>query len=249
MGGARWTLNRLAAALSGIAVLAALVGIVLVANSTSESSGREIGRWSLQLALVFAGTGVVSALLRQSDLSRTRREAWTESLHQLIAAHDDVQMAGRLLSTHATAKTYAEQMKVITAVRGVLRRLASGPDVNDEPALREALYTMRTYLKRLVLEYRERYLPVARQQLLDEAVLANRIKHAADAAGNAFSDLPPELGMPMPAGLALQDPARFPHLIAFQQDFKSSDFRTAYRTAKSIMQRRAGIPGPSAPDA
>lgn len=244
-----WTLDRLAAALSGMAVLAALVGIGLVATSTPESAGREIGRWSLQLALVFAGTGVVSALLRQSDLSRTRREAWTESLHELIAAHDDVQMAGRLLSTHATAKTYAQQMQVITAVRGVLRRLASGPDSNDEPDLRKALYTMRTYLKELVLEYRERYLPVARQQLLDEAVLAHRIKRAADAAGTDFPDLPAELGMPMPAGLALQDPARFPCLIAFQQDFKNSDFRTAYTAAKSIMQRRAGIPGTSTPEA
>ena len=235
------TFTGLAVSLGLLAGLTAALGIVFVANSEPDDALRAIGTWFLQLTLVFAGTGVVSVVVRQFELVRIQREAWAESLHQLVAAHDEVQMAVRLLSAHATARTYAEQIKVLTSARATLRRLASAPEVQDDKDLHDALVTMRKYLKHLIKEYQAKYLPVARQQRLDEEVLTYRLKRLAES-GPAFPQLPPELGEPFPAGLALQDAEQFPLLNMFRTGFKTSSFRTAYAKAKPIMQKRAGLP-------
>jgi hypothetical protein len=235
------TLIGLAVILGVLATVAAVLGIVFVVISDPNSALREIGKWCLQVALVFAGTGVVSIVVRRSELSRARRDAWAESLQQLINAHDDAQMAARLLSAHATAETYAEQVKTITAVRGILRRLSSAPGIHDDDRLHDALLVMRRYLKLVIKEYQEKYLPVARQQRLDEAVLTFRLGELAKS-GDAFPLLPAELGEPLPAGLALEDARRFPCLNEFRMGFKLSEFRRAYEVAKPIMQRRAGLP-------
>jgi hypothetical protein len=237
------SLTRLAVILGGLASSAAVIGIVLVAQSASDDSSREIGKWVLQVALVFAGTGVVSVVVRQAELSRARRDAWTELLHELIGAHDAAQMASRLLSAHATAKTYSEQITVLTAARGTLRRLSSAPGVHEDKELHDALLAMRWYLKRLIKEYQEKYLPVARQQRLDEAVLGFRLGKVAESDRPDFPVLPPELGQPLPAGLALQDAGRFPLLNEFRTAFKASKFREAYEVAKPIMQSKAGLVG------
>jgi hypothetical protein len=57
----------LALTLGGVAILSAALGIKFVASSDPDDSLREVGKWLLQLALVFAGTGVVSLLVRESD--------------------------------------------------------------------------------------------------------------------------------------------------------------------------------------
>jgi hypothetical protein len=194
----------------------------------------------MQLALVFAGTGVVSVVVRQSELSRARREAWAELLHELVGAHDEAQMASRLLSAHATAKTYSEQVAALTAVRGTLRRLSSAP-VYEDTDLHESLLAMRRYLKNLIKEYQAKYLPVARQQRLDEEVLSFRLRRLAQTEGAAFPTLPVELAEPLPAGRALQDATQFPRLNEFRTGFKTSAFRRAYETAKPVMQRNAGL--------
>jgi hypothetical protein len=47
---------------------------VLVGESSPDQARREIGRWLLQVAVVLAGTGVLSIVLRQSELSRLPSE-------------------------------------------------------------------------------------------------------------------------------------------------------------------------------
>jgi hypothetical protein len=194
------TLIGLAVILGVLTIVVAVLGIVFVAMSEPDDASRDIGRWCLQVALVFAGTGVVSVVVRHSELSRARLDAWAESLQQLISAHDDAQMAARLLSAHATAKTYADQVKVVTAVRGTLRRLSSAPGIHDDEALHDALLQMRRYLKLIIKEYQAKYLPVARQQRLDEGVLSFRLGELAKSEEAAFPLLPADLGKPLPAG-------------------------------------------------
>jgi hypothetical protein len=191
-------LTRLAVVLAAMAGISALVGVVLVAGSAPDGARREIGKWCMQLALVFAGTGVVSVVVRQSELSRARREAWADLLHELVGAHDEAQMASRLLSAHATAKTYSEQVAALTAVRGTLRRLSSAPGVYEDTDLHESLLAMRRYLKDVVKEHQAKYLPTARQRRLDEEVLSFRLRRLAQSEESALPTLPPNL------------PSRFP---------------------------------------
>lgn len=236
------SLAGLALVLGLTALTAAALGMFLVFQSAPDDAQRSIGGWLLQLALVFAGTGVVSIVVRHYELTRAQREAWLESLHELVGAHDEVQMAARLLSAHATAKTYGEQVMVLIRARATLRRLSSAPGVRDDETLHDSLVTMRKYLKYVVREYEAQYLPVARQQRLDEAALTHRFRKIAEASSGAFPLIPPELAQPLPAGAALQDRDRFPLLNEFRTDFKESAFRGAYSVAKPIMARQAGLP-------
>lgn len=231
----------MAAALGFLAVSLAGAGIALVFGSVSDTPERVIGEWLMQVSVVFAGTGVLSLVVGQVEANRAVRAAWTDSLHELVHAHDEAQMAARLLSAHATARTYAEQIKVLSASRATLRRLASSPDIQDDPELHRYLITMRRYLKDIVKEYQSQYLPVARQQRLDEAVLTHRIKRVAESTATGFPRLPDELARPLPAGLALEDPTRFPRLNEFRTGFETSVFRSSYESAKPVMQWRAGV--------
>jgi hypothetical protein len=242
LGSSQATLTRLAVYLGILAGLAAVLGIVFLANSAPDVPLRELGKWFMQVALVFVGTGVVSVLVRQSELSRARRDAWADSLHELIGAHDEVQMAARLLSAHATARTYADQIKVLTSARGTLRRLSSAPEVQEDQALHKALLAMRKYLKEIIKEYQAKYLPVARQQRLDEAVLDVRLKRLAESNELPFPILPAELAERLPAGRAIEDAQQFPRLNQLRTGFKASKFRAAYEIAKPVMQKRAGMP-------
>ena len=63
------TLIGLAVILGVLATVVAVLGIVFVAMSEPNDASRDIGRWCLQVALVFAGTGVVSVVVRHSELS------------------------------------------------------------------------------------------------------------------------------------------------------------------------------------
>ena len=241
LGGGPATLIRLAVYLGILASSVATLGIILLTSSAADDPLREVGKWLLQVALVFVGTGVVSVLIRESELSRARRESWADSLHELVGAHDEAQMAARLLSAHATAKTYANQIKVITSVRGTLRRLSSAPEVRNDKALHDALLAMRSYLKEIVKEYQGKYLAVARQQRLDEAMLDVRLKRLAESSQSTFPLLPDELAARLPAGQAIEDAQQFPRLNEFRIGFKASAFRAAYEVAKPLMQKRAGI--------
>ncbi len=244
----RLTLTWLAALLGALAILAAGVGVVLIVGYGADTPERVVGEWLLQVSLVFVGTGVVSLVVRQVEANRALRDAWAASLHELVQAHDDAQMAARLLSAHATALTYAEQIKVLSSSRATLRRLASAPDIQEDEELHDHLIQMRRYLKYIVKEYQAKYLPVARQQRLDEAVLAHQIKKLAESSNLEFPLLPNELAQPLAAGLTLQDPGEFPRLNEFRTGFKESPFRAHYEVAKPIMQWRAGVL-PSRPEA
>ncbi|WP_341870667.1 VOC family protein [Streptomyces aquilus] len=234
-------LGKLAVALGVLALASAATGIALLNIGQPSDTPTELGKWLLQLASVFAGTGVVSSVLRQADLARAQREAWTELLQDLISAHDKVQLAVRMLSAHATAKTYSDQVQQVSGVREVIRRIMSSPQVHEEIPLREALGRMRKDLKHLVKEYEGNYLPVARQQRLDEEYLSHKLKALIREGADAPPEIPDILTCPLPAWRKLKNSSDFPHLNSFLNGYKVSDFRRAYEIAKSILERNAGI--------
>lgn len=235
-------LVRLTILLGALSVIAAATGITLLVNSSSSDARFEVAKWLLGLSTVLFGAGVLGAVLRLSDLTRARRESWARHLQDVVAAHDTAQLASRLLPAHATAKTYSEQMVRINEVRGILRRITTSEDLHDEPRLRNLLKAMRGYLKELTLEYNKNYLPVARQQRLDEAVLDVRLKQqAAASTAPDFPLVPAELAGVLPAGRALEDIKRFPFLHGFRYAFEETEFRKAYEAAKPILEEKAGV--------
>jgi len=241
-----WTgpssLTWLAATIGALTLVAALAGVVLVGGSSPDQPGREIGRWLLQVAVVLAGTGVLSIVLRQSELSRLRREEWAENLHALIGAHDAVLLASRLLNAHPTPKIYAAQIDVILASRATLRRLASAPRIEPRSALHNDIMAMRKQLKDLVLEYCANYAPVMHQQRLDEVKLASDIDKLVAHTDAAVLLLPEELRGLLPSEEAMQDEERFPELYNLRVHYGKTEFRRSYKKAKVEMQRLAGIP-------
>lgn len=239
----RWQgLTLLAVVSVVVAATCAAVGIMVLNVGHPNDTPTEVGKWLLQISALFAGTGALSAALRQADVTRADRASWVALLQDLIAAHDLAQLSSRLLSAHATAKAYSEQMAQINEVRATIRRLSSAPEAHDEPSLSEPLLAMRRYLRLLVEEYRGKYLAVARQQRLDEAVLSYRLRKIVEAADmGAFPVLPADLAAPLPDGTLLSDVSKFPRLADFRDHYDESQFRDAYEEAKDTFQVRAGI--------
>lgn len=224
------------------AVGSGIGGLILLNTGRPGTTAFEIGKWLLQLATVFAGTGVIAAVLRQAEVMRAKRESWTGLLQEVIAAHDTVLTARLLLEAHATAKTYTEQIEKFVQVRAVLRRIASSPDLHDMPELRRQIVAMQEYLIKLGREYEREYLPVARQQRLDEEVLSFQLKELAkESKLDGLPVIPPVLAKPLPAGRQLADEGRFAELTKFRKDFDDGEFRQAYKEAKRLLESAAGI--------
>lgn len=247
-------MKGLAAFMAVLAVLAAAGAVFLLNLGEPNDTPTEVGKWLLQLATAFAVTGAVSAVLREVENLRAKRAAWAGLLHDVIEANDTVLVARLLLAAHASAKTYSEQIRELIRVRATLRRVAADPDVHDSPDLRRAINQMSKYLAELALEYERRYLPVARQQRVAEERLTLLAKEAAKApapADLAAEELATELRQPMRAGQMLQDDDLFPDLAAFRdgQRFEDGDFHRNYKTAKRLLEDRAGIPRPEKADA
>jgi hypothetical protein len=225
-----------------VAATCAAGGILILNIGYPNDTPTEVGKWLLQISALFAGTGALSAALRQADVARVERASWAALLQDLIAAHDLAQLSSRLLSAHATAKTYSEQMTQIHEVRANIRRLSSAPEVHDDPSLSTPLLAMRRYLRLLVEEYRDKYLAIARQQRLDEAALTYRLKEMVEAAATGeFPVLPDDLAGPLPAGVMLADASKFPRLADFRDNYDQCAFRANYEEAKDAFQARAGI--------
>lgn len=239
-------LVALAAVLFLLAVGAVVAGIVLLRGSPSASgTSFEVGRWLLQLGTVLAGTGFITSVLRQVELTRAKRDAWTAMLQDLVVNQDAVEGAGMRLVSNPDAQTYADLSEKCREMRAQLRRIIALPDAYDRRGpLRPHIERMRQYLKPLVKEYETHYLRVTRQGMLDEKVLSARLDdHVGDA------ELPVQLCTPMGVGRLLQDEKEFPALAAFLRDFDVSEsaFRQgteiddAYERVKAILRKNAGV--------
>lgn len=239
-------MKRLAAFLAILAILAAAGAIVLLNLGEPNDTPTEVGKWLLQLATAFAVAGAVSAVIREVENLRAQRAAWANLLQDVIQANDTVLVARLLLAAHATAKTYSEQIQELIRVGATLRRIAAEPDVHKVPELRDAINRMYGYLARLALEYEDHYLPVTRQQRVDEERLKLLVQEAAKTPALeklSAKKLADELREPMRAGQILKDAELFPNLAALRdgKEFEAGDFIAGYETAKRLLEKHAGI--------
>jgi hypothetical protein len=234
-----------------LALGASVVGIVVLARSPSTGTLYEIGRWLLQLATVLAGAGLITAVLRQVEVTKARRDAWTQMLQDLVVAQDAIEGACLRLTSNANGESYAELIERCREMRSMLRRVIALPEVSDsENDLRRQAQRMRHYLKPLIQEYEKHYLRIARQSLLDDkALLAQLDELAKDPTSNAAPTLPTELLRPSGVGEIVMEPAEFPALAACLQDFEpregeftqASEIDRAYESVKTSLRSNAGF--------
>jgi hypothetical protein len=207
-------------------------------------------RRALQLGIVLAATGFITAVFRQVEVTRAKRDAWTTMLQDLIVAQDAVEAACLRLTSNANAETYGDLIERCREMRSMLRRVIALPEVHNTGGdLRRHVQRMRTCLKPLIREYEKHYLRVARQGLLDDKVLRARMDELAkDPDQTAVPTLPAELLRPSGVSHILMEPTEFPALAACLQDFEpsegeftpASEIDSAYESVKAILRRHAG---------
>ena len=254
MGTNAWR-SRGLAVLAGVSFVLALgtsaAGIVVLSRSSGSSGlSFEIGRWLLQLGIVLAGAGFITAVFRQVEVTRAKRDGWTTVLQDLVVAQDAVEGACLRLTSNANAETYAELIEKCREMRSMLRRVIALPEVyNTGGDLRRHVQRMRTYLKPLIQEYEKHCLRIARQGLLDDKVLRAQLDELAkDPDPTAIPTLPAELLRPSGVGHILMEPTEFPALAACLQDFETregeftqaSEIDRAYESVKAILRSSAG---------
>jgi len=227
----------------GLSVLSVTVFVagVVVLNASKVDVPAEIGKWLLTLGTALAITGALSAAVKQRDERRSRRSAWEARLNTVIAANHAVVVIRLMLRAHKTARMYSEQIVELIRVRAQLRTLQTDGAVLMFDELHAAVKAMRRYLDSVGYEYESGYLPVARQQLIDERRLTRAVHDAAGKpTGTAHGE---DLVAPVSAWALLTDPARFPRLVAFLDDesFQTSAYRTGYTEAKRLLEAQAGI--------
>ncbi|MEU7906307.1 hypothetical protein [Actinoplanes sp. NPDC049118] len=243
----------LAAALFLLAAGVVVVGILLLVGSpTASGAWFEIGRWLLQLGTVLAGTGLITAVFRQVDITRVRRESWTAILQDLVVGQDAIESAAMRLVSTPDAGTYADLVERCRDMRALLRRVIALPEVyNSDGSLRQQINRMRHYLKPMVKEYELRFLRVSRQESLDKEILELRLQNLSKDSNQSRPANPEQLFRLMGVSKLLQDEDEFPALAAFLRDFddNESEFRPqseideAYEDVKAILRSNAGARG------
>lgn len=235
-------LVALAAALFVLAAGAVFAGTMVLRGAPSTSgTSFEVGKWLLQLGTVFAGTGLITAALRQVEVTRADRAAWTTLLQDLVVAQEAIEGACMRLASDGTAQTYAELIERCHEMRAMLRRIIALPQVNPDSELRRHASRLRRCLKPLVKEYERQYLRVTRQALLDEKVLQKLVEGAPEPP-------PAELFAPRGVSRFLADEKAFPSLAALRKDFdeaesqfrEDSEIDDAYEGVKGALRRHAG---------
>src|SRR5689334_1503929 len=155
-------------ALAGVLFLLAaavmIAGVVIVRDSPPPSGAAlEIGKWLLQLGTVLAGTGFITARLRQAEVSRAKRDAWTAMLQDLVVGQDALEGSVIRVITGPDAESYTALIERCREMRAMLRRMMALPDVTDHRSeLRRQANQVRHYLKPAIKEYEHHYLRISR---------------------------------------------------------------------------------------
>jgi hypothetical protein len=242
-----------AATLFLLAVGAVVAGVaVLHSSPTVFGASFEVGRWLLQLGTVLAGTGLITAVFRQVDATRARRESWTTMLQDLVVGQDAVEGAGMRVASNPDAETYADLAEQCRGLRALLRRIIALPEVHQgDGSLRQQVDRMRRYLKPLVEEQARNTLRLSRQESLDKKILDARLQRLAKAIGRLGPSTAGRLCQTMGVSKLLRDEKEFPALAALLRDldysesgFKAqSEIDDAYEKVKSALRRNAGARG------
>ena len=268
-------MKKLALWFAGAAVACVIAGAVLAVWQYNESGWSDVGKAFLTFAVTLGVGGVAAVLvksveqaredrLKSVEQAREDRAAWRDLLREVVGVDQTVAVARQLIAAHKTAKTYSEQYAKILAVRLTLRRVWLDPLVaNDKigegeaKPIRDHLDRMKEYVDKLGEEYEKFYLPVARQQRIDEEYLKQRTEELASGRGAppnptdqvdgpaADRQRPPDLDdpyyLPTLAWTMLRNPHQFKRLAELLDAFERSDFIGGFNDVKPMLERRAGI--------
>jgi hypothetical protein len=236
-------MKRLAGALMLIAAVAAVGGGFLTVNYTTGWA--DVGKALMTLAVSAFIGGVVATLLKVIERDRQKRETWSQLLRDVVDIDQTLAAARQLIKAHKTAKTYSEQHKNIVDARLVLRRVWIHPLVADDRErldLRGCLDQMKSFVDDLGNEYEQHYLPVARQQRLDERYLKDREEKLGAAYPSAGW---PEDSIYQPTrawNLLTDEGSQFPVLRELIGDrYGRSCFVQAFLQLRPMLETRAGI--------
>jgi hypothetical protein len=229
---------------------AAVGGFVLIQRDGSHGAPFELGKWLLQIATVFLGAGLITLVLRQVEIRRSKRESWTAQLQDLVTGQDAVETAAVGLHWNPTAMTYTKLIESIKGLNASLRRMIATPDAHEkERDLRRAIQAFRSILKDLVKEYEIGSLSVLRQQMLDDKLLEVELERLVD--GETLSPnttiLPDPLLEPTGVGRLLRQATRFPSVnrllrgIADGKFDKHCEFEIKYHDVKTLLEKSAGV--------
>lgn len=242
-------LTALAGVLFLLAATAMVVGVVIVRDSSPQSGpALEIGKWLLQLGTVLAGTGFITAMLRQAEVSRAKREAWTAILQDLVVSQDALEGSVMRVITGPDAESYTALIERCREMRAMLRRMMALPDVTDHRSdLRRHANQVRHCLKPTIKEYEDHYLQISRQALLDEKRLEAQLSEIAK--DDSKRELPDRLLRPSSVGRLLRNAQEFPALAALVRDFNEqeiqfepdSEIDRAYEGVKAELRKNARI--------
>ncbi|GAA1778513.1 hypothetical protein GCM10009681_56720 [Luedemannella helvata] len=239
-----------------LALGSAVAGFVAIRYSvTSSGVSYEIGKWLLQLTTVFTGAGFITAVFRQVEITRAKRDAWMTTLQDLVVGQDALEGACMRLISNSNAETYADMIEKCRELRAMLRRIIALPEAYDRSGdMRRHVQRMRQYLKPLIHEYERHYMHIQRQGRLDEKALEARLDELVKINQPVLTE---DLLKWTSVGELLRDARQFPSLAACLQDFdegeiqfmEDSELDSAYESVKRILQKNAGVesrtPSPS----
>jgi hypothetical protein len=182
--------KKLALWFAGAAVAVAIAGSVLAISQYNKSGWSDVGKALLAFAVTLGAGGAAAVWVKSVEQTREDRAAWRDLLRDVVEVDQTMAVARQLIAAHKTAKTYSEQYANIVAARLTLRRVWLDPLVaNDKiregeaKPIRDHLDRMKEYVDKLGEEYEEFYLPVARQQRIDEEYLKHRTEDLASRRG------------------------------------------------------------------
>jgi enoyl-CoA hydratase/carnithine racemase len=241
-------LGTLAGAFVALGVTFGLVGAALIVRQFGRA-GADIGKSLMSLGVALLVSGAAAVVVKKMEEVSADRTVWAGLLTNVVEVDETLEVARRLIAAHKTAKTYSEQYGNIVRGKLKLRQVSLDPLVvraPDRAEIQGHLISMMKWIDELGSEYEDKYLHAARQQRIDEAYSRKYEDRAVDGA-KRFADQRAPLGIQ--AISAYYDPTRawaeierFERLTSFiGPQFATSDFYTAYKAVKPLLDEHAGM--------
>ena len=176
-------------------LLLAAVGLTYWAYSIYHDHGStdramiELANHLMNFSSVVLIGGIVKLLVDDYQIGKERYEKRLVFTHDLLdrlrKINDQVELSRILIESHKSAKTYGEQIRENIIPSNIvlldLRRSLDDADLlipaEKIPYLRVSIHYMMAYLRVLILEYQERYLPLSNKQTYQEGI-KDRLKAA-----------------------------------------------------------------------
>jgi hypothetical protein len=210
-----------------LGLLLLLIAGLLTAVEPDVDVPFEIARGLITLAVAVLVTGVLSFVLAERNRELAQHE---ERVRVLVAARQDfktaygqVHVARFFLGAHPSAKTLDEQIGTVTGARERFQHVQRERSIGENKHIEAKIQDMLNYLKGLTGEYRENFLYITQERLVEEAE-QKQILEGHDPELKDRSLLP--------------DP-RFAHLAAFvsEEQYRSSDLFKRYNEVKKWLEK------------